>query len=237
MLDTWNSLLFGVYPYFVATVFIVANLIRYDREQYSWKAGSSQMLANKNFRLANNLFHIGVLFILAGHFVGLLTPASIYHHVISTANKQLVAMVSGGFFGVLCLVGMTMLLHRRLCNPRIRATSTFSDISILVMLYIQLILGLGTILVSSQHMDGSEMVQLATWAQSIVTFQMASATTAISHVPLIYKLHVFFGLTLLLAFPFTRLVHIISAPVWYLGRNYQIVRQKSSRWRAEKTNY
>lgn len=230
MIDSWNSLLFGVYPYLVVGVFIAANMIRYDREQYSWKAGSSQMLSSKNFRLANNLFHIGVLAILAGHFVGLLTPYAVYHHFISTENKQLVAMVVGGFFGILCLIGMTLLLHRRLFNPRVRATSTFSDIWILIMLYIQLILGLCTIVVSSQHMDGAVMVQLATWAQSIVTFQMGKATAAIADVHIVYKLHVFFGLTLFLAFPFTRLVHIISAPVWYLGRNYQIVRQKTARW-------
>jgi len=94
------------------------------------------------------------------------------------------------------------------------------------VLLIQLVLGLLTIFASTQHLDGSVMVLLGTWAQSIVTFQIVNAATAMETVGIIYKLHVFFGLTLLVIFPFTRLVHIISVPVWYLGRNFQIVRQK-----------
>lgn len=222
----FNTVLFGLYPYIALLVCLLGSWIRFDREQYTWKAGSSQLLNNKNMRLASNLFHVGVIFILMGHFVGLLTPEAVYHYVISTADKQLLAMVSGGLFGVIALIGMTLLLHRRLTDPRVRAVSSFSDTFILILLYIQLLLGLSTIVASSQHMDGSVMVLLGTWAQSIVTLQPVEAAAAMSGVNLIYKLHVFLGMTLFLVFPFTRLVHIISVPVWYLGRNYQLVRQK-----------
>jgi len=221
-----NNLLFGVYPYIAVMVFVVGSWIRFDREQYTWKADSSQMLNGKGFRIASNLFHVGVIFILMGHFVGLLTPEWIYHYVISSANKQLVAMISGGFFGILCLIGLLMLLKRRLTNARVRASSKFSDIMILVMLLVQLLLGLMTIIVSLDHLDGSVMVMLGNWAQNIVTFQSAAAAQAIENVHIIYKLHVFVGLTMILFFPFTRLVHIISVPVWYLGRRYQVVRQR-----------
>jgi nitrate reductase gamma subunit len=224
-----NTILFGLYPYVAAMVCLVGCWARYDREQYSWKAGSSQVLRTKGMRIASNAFHVGVLFVLAGHFVGLLMPESIYHHVISTPNKQLLAMVSGGVFGALCFVGMTMLIVRRFTDERVRASSSFSDNLVLVLLYIQLILGLSTIFASSQHMDGSVMVMLADWAQSIVLFRPMEAAASIAPVGLVYKLHVFLGMTLFLIFPFTRLVHIISgvaAPVKYLLRNYQIVRQK-----------
>lgn len=100
----FNKLLFGVYPYIAIAVCFIGSWIRFDREQYTWKTGSSQMLSNTNMRVASNLFHVGVLFILMGHFVGLLTPQEIYHHFISTQAKQILAMLSGGFFGVLCLV-------------------------------------------------------------------------------------------------------------------------------------
>jgi nitrate reductase gamma subunit len=166
------------------------------------------------------------LFVLAGHFVGLLTPEPIYHMVISTENKQLLAMVSGGLFGTLCLIGLLMLIKRRLTDPRVRATSSTSDIVILLVLLAQLVLGLLTIVASTKHMDGSVMVLLADWAQSVVTLQPVAAAEAISSVGLVYKLHVFLGMSLFVLFPFTRLVHIVSAPVWYLGRRYQIVRQK-----------
>lgn len=222
-----NLLLFGIYPYVAVAICLLGSWARFDLSQYTWKAGSSQMLSNKGMRVASNLFHVGVLFVLAGHFVGLLTPASVYHHVISTENKQLLAMVSGGFFGTLCLIGLLMLVYRRLTNDRVRATSSTSDILILLVLLAQLVLGLLTIVASTHHMDGSVMVMLATWAQSVVTLQPTAAAEAIAPVALVYKLHVLLGLTLFVLFPFTRLVHIVSAPVWYLGRRYQIVRQKA----------
>jgi nitrate reductase gamma subunit len=226
-----DLLLFGVYPYVALAVCLLGSWARFDLSQYSWRAGSSQLM-NRNpaqqryMRIASNLFHVGVLFVLAGHFVGLLTPASIYHHVISTQNKQLLAMVSGGLFGGLCLIGLLMLIKRRLTDDRVRASSSASDIMILLVLLAQLVLGLLTIVASTQHMDGSVMVLLADWAQSVVTLQPVEAATAISSVGLVYKLHVFLGMSLFVLFPFTRLVHIVSAPVWYLGRRYQIVRQK-----------
>jgi len=221
-----NNLLFGIYPYIAITVMLVGSWIRFDREAYTWKADSSQMLSKKGFRLASNLFHIGILFILMGHFVGLLTPESIYHHFISSADKQMLAMVSGGLFGLLCLMGLVMLIIRRLNNDRVRASSKGSDIMILLLLLVQLILGLITIFISMDHLDGSVMIMLGHWAQNIVTFQSAAAAAAIEPVHIVYKLHIFVGLTMVLIFPFTRLVHMISAPIWYLGRRWQIVRQR-----------
>lgn len=226
-----NLWLFGIYPYIALAICVIGSWARFDLSQYTWKAGSSQIFnrtpaEQRYMRIASNLFHVGVLFILAGHFVGLLIPEAIYHHVISTANKQLLAMVSGGFFGVLCLIGLLMLLNRRMFDPRVRASSSTSDILVLVVLLVQLLLGLATIFASAGHMDGSVMVMLANWAQAVVTLQPLVAAASIEPVSLVYKLHVFLGLTLFVLFPFTRLVHIISAPVWYLGRRYQIVRQK-----------
>jgi nitrate reductase gamma subunit len=228
-MNTLNYLLFGAYPYIAVAVMVVGSWARYDREQYTWKTGSSQMLSDAGMRLGSNLFHIGVLFIIFGHFFGLLTPESVYHYAISTPNKQLLAMVSGGFFGVLAFIGLTILIKRRLTNPRIRRSSNPSDLWVLVLLYAQLILGLMSIFVSAGHMDGSVMVLLANWAQGIVTFQPAYAAENIAGVHIIYKLHVLLGLSLFVVFPFTRLVHIASgfaAPVKYLLRNYQIVRSK-----------
>lgn len=222
----FNHLFFGIYPYIAIVVCIVGCIIRFDREPYTWKASSSQMLSSKKLKLGSNLFHVGIIFVLMGHFVGLLMPESIYHIFISTENKQLLAMVSGGFFGIMCLVGLVMLIERRLTDPRIRATSSRSDIFVLGLLLVQLVLGLFTIIASLGHMDGSVMVLLATWAQSVVTFQGVQASEAISSVGIVYKLHVFVGLTMVLVFPFTRLVHMISAPIWYLGRRFQIVRKR-----------
>ena len=226
MADYLNQLLFGYYPYIAGSVFLVGSLIRFDRDQYTWKADSSQMLGGRNFRLASNLFHVGILLLFFGHLAGLLTPTYVYHAFgLASSTKQVLSMVAGGAFGILCLWGMTILIHRRLTDPRVRANSSRMDIFILLLLYVQLLLGLLTIPLSLFHLDGANMVVMATWAQHIVTFR-AGAADFLSGVGFIYKLHIFLGLTLFMVFPFSRLVHIWSAPIWYIGRRYQVVRQR-----------
>jgi len=221
-----NQALFGIYPYVALSVFLIASLIRFERDQYTWRSGSSQLLRRKLLMVGSNCFHIGVLFILAGHFVGLLTPHEVYTALgLPVEAKQLLAMTSGGAFGVLCFVGLTLLIYRRLVDPRIRATSSSMDIAILLLLYAQLTLGLVSIFASAHHLDGSEMLKLSDWAQRIVTFR-GGAADAIADVNPIFKLHIMLGLTIFLIFPFSRLVHIWSVPVGYIGRPYQIVRRR-----------
>lgn len=220
-----DQFLFNIYPYIAGTVFLVGSWLRYDYGQYTWRAGSSQMLDKTNMRLASNLFHIGIIGIFAGHFLGMLTPHWVYEPFLSIELKQKLAMFGGGFCGLLTLIGGAMLLKRRLTNPRIRATSSVGDILIMSLLVIQVLLGLLTIPFSAQHMDGSEMLKLVGWAQSVVTFQGNSAAY-LAGVALIFKLHIVLGMTLFLLFPFCRLVHIWSAPIEYLTRRYQIVRNR-----------
>lgn len=220
-----NQFFFDIYPYIAGTVFIVGSWLRYDYGQYSWRAGSSQMLDKKNMRLASNLFHIGIIGVFVGHFLGMLTPHWMYESFLPIHIKQLMAMIGGGACGLMVLIGGAMLLKRRLTNPRIRATSSFGDIMILTLLVVQVCLGLLTIPFSAQHMDGSEMLKLVGWAQSVVTFQWG-ASHYLDGVALVFKLHLVLGMTLFLVFPFCRLVHIWSAPVEYLTRRYQLVRNR-----------
>lgn len=222
-----NHALFGWYPYLALTVFVLGSLIRFDREQYTWKAGSSQLLRRKQLRVGSNLFHVGILIIFFGHLGGLLTPIWIFDALgISHGFKQGLAIVVGGVAGLMCLVGIALLTHRRLFDARIRATSSFSDTAILLILFAQLLLGLATIPVSLGHMDGHEMVKFMTWAQGILTLQ-ADAWKQVQDVNLIFKAHLVLGMTIFLVFPFTRLVHVWSAPIWYLGRRgYQVVRSR-----------
>ncbi len=228
MRDTINYVLFGWYPYLCLTVFLVGSWLRFDREQYTWRSGSSQMLRRRQLSWGSNLFHIGILVIFMGHFVGLLTPIWIFDALgISHSFKQWMAIVLGGVAGVMCFIGITLLVHRRLFDSRIRKTSSFGDIAVLLLLYAQLILGLSTIPVSLGHTDGHEMVKFMTWAQGILSLQPGAALQ-VADVHIIFKLHLLLGMTLFLVFPFTRLVHIWSAPVWYLGRRgYQVVRTRS----------
>jgi nitrate reductase gamma subunit len=226
-MNALNTFLFGLYPYIALTVFLLGSLIRFDRDQYTWKSDSSQLLKAGQLRIGSNLFHVGVLFLFFGHFFGMLTPHFVYEHLISAGNKQLMAMVSGGIAGVLGFIGVTVLLHRRLFEPRIRINSKASDIVLLVLLWLQLALGLATIPLSGQHLDGSMMLKLAGWAQAIVTFQ-PGAVELLAEAGWIFKLHMFLGMSIFFIFPFTRLVHVWSGfgAAAYLFRPYQVVRAR-----------
>ncbi len=226
-MDHLHALLFQLYPYLAGAIFIVGSILRFDMAPYTWKTNSSQLFdSGPLFRWGSNLFHIGILGLFLGHFAGLLMPHAWYPVFGMTAgSKQVLAMVAGGVFGIICLIGATILLHRRLFNTRIKAHNSQGDTFILVLLYLQLLTGLFTIVSSMSHLDGEMMIVLTTWAQDIVTFQGGAAQILVE-APLIYKVHIFLGITIFLVFPFTRLVHIWSAPVWYLGRSYQLVRQR-----------
>ncbi|HYF16388.1 MAG TPA: respiratory nitrate reductase subunit gamma [Ramlibacter sp.] len=226
-MNALDTFLFGYYPYVCLTVFLLGSLVRFDREQYTWKTDSSQLLRAGQLRWGSNLFHVGVLFLFVGHTVGMLTPHFVYEPFMSAGSKQLMAMVTGGIAGVLGFLGVSILLHRRLTDPRIRATSRRSDILLLVLLWLQLVLGLATIPLSAQHLDGGMMLQLAEWAQRIVTFR-AGAVELLAEAGWVFKAHMFLGMSLFLVFPFTRLVHVWSGfgTLAYVVRPYQVVRTR-----------
>ena len=222
-----HNFLFGIYPYIAITVMVFGSIARYETVPFTWKSSSSQLLRRKQLVMGSILFHIGVLVILVGHLGGLLTPIWIFDALgISHSAKQILAIVAGGVAGAMALVGGLMLLHRRLFDPRIRSQSSFADTWILILLMVQLVLGLFTILISLQHLDGHEMTTFMSWAQGILTFD-GQAASYIADAHIIFKTHLFLGLTIFLLFPFTRLVHMLSVPVRYVVRpGYQIVRSR-----------
>ncbi len=234
MLEYLNTLVFGIYPYIALVVLVLGSIIRYDREPYTWRSGSSQLLSRKQLILGSVLFHVGVLVIFVGHLVGLLTPIELFDAMgISHGAKQILAIIAGGIAGVLAIIGATLLVHRRLFDARVRATSSFSDTTIIVLLWLQLALGLATIPLSMQHLDGHEMVKFMSWAQGIFTFDTSASSFIIGAHP-IFKAHLFLGLSILLVFPFTRLVHMLSVPIRYIWRpGYQVVRKRRNNMPAE----
>ena len=223
-----HQFVFGIYPYIALTIFLLGSLIRFDREQYSWKSESSQVLYSGNLRMANILFHVGILGLFFGHLVGLLTPVIVWDTLgITHGQKQVFAMAMGGIFGVMCLIGVLMLLARRFGNERLAANTTWRDKLVMIWILVTLLLGLSTIAVSAGHLDGHQMVLLMSWAQHVVTFR-GDAASFIADASWVFKLHLFMGMTLFVIFPFTRLVHVWSgfASVGYLGRAWQLVRPR-----------
>lgn len=227
MIFDLDFFLFQIFPYISLAVLLLGSIVRFDRDPYSWRSKSSQLLRKKQLMWGSILFHVGILVVLIGHVVGLLTPVAVFDFLgISHGFKQVMAMVVGGVAGFFCLIGLLMLIHRRLSDPRIRANSSFADIAVLFLLLAQLCLGLLTITVSVRHLDGGEMLKFMEWAQHIVTFR-GDAVEFVRDVHILFKLHLTLGMFIFLVFPFTRLVHIWSAPVFYLfRRQYQIVRRR-----------
>jgi len=235
-MDYINMLAFGVYPYIALAVFVIGTWIRYDREQYTWKTSSSQMLESKQLRKGSLPFHVGIIGIFFGHLVGLLTPKQVWHALgVSNEMKQWVAIIAGGVFGLICLYGLVILINRRMNNVRVRVNSSSMDIFLLWILFAQLALGLISIYYSTSHVvygaEGEKaavMVALMTWAQNIVTLDPVEAVAAVANNPVdwVFKLHVVLGMTIFLIFPFSRLVHMFSVPVQYITRQHQVVRKK-----------
>lgn len=227
-MDTLHQFVFGIYPYIALSIFLLGSLIRFEREQYSWKSESSQLLHRGSLRMGNILFHVGIIGLFFGHAVGLLTPVAVWDALgVSHSFKQVFAMTAGGIMGTLCLIGVLMLLTRRLGNPRLAANTTWRDKLVLGWILMTVLVGLSTIVVSAGHLDGHEMVLLMSWAQHVVTFRGDAANFIVEASP-VFKLHLFLGMSLFVIFPFTRLVHVWSgfAAVGYLGRAWQLVRPR-----------
>jgi len=219
---------FAVYPYIALAIFLFGSLARFERDQYTWKSDSSQLLKRGALRWGSNLFHIGILSLFFTHLFGLLTPPAVYHAVgLTTEAKQWMAVIVGAILGLICLAGLLILIYRRMSEPRLKATSRVSDWVTLFWILIVLLLGLLSIFTSAQHKDGSLMLLLGDWAQRIVTFR-AGAAEVMAGVPWVYQVHMVLGMTLFLIFPFTRLVHVWSgfASVGYLSRAWQLVRSR-----------
>lgn len=223
-----QNFIYGVYPYIALTVFLLGSLIRFDRDQYTWKSDSSQLLSKANMRLGSNLFHVGIIAIFFGHAVGLLTPHAVFRALgVGDMVHQMIAIWAGSIFGIMCLIGGAILWVRRMFNARVSAASRGSDKFILTWLLITLMIGLSTIPVSighANHDNPSVMIALAEWVQSII--YLRPDPTLLIGVDTIFKVHLFFGMTVFLLFPFTRLVHVWSAPIGYVARPYQVVRTK-----------
>lgn len=225
-----NTLLFGIYPYLCLAVLLFGSLVRFDREPYTWKSDSSQLLRSGRLRLGSNLFHYGVLVVILGHFAGFLAPEWATRWALDPRQHQLIAMLVGGIAGSIAIIGLTILIYRRLADPRIRLNSRYWDFAVIAMLWLQLALGLLTVPLSARHMDGVLFERLVAYVKGIVTLD-GGASALLMGMPLTYKLHIFLGFTLFLISPFTRMIHIWSGVgvLAYLFRPYQIVRTPKTR--------
>lgn len=206
-----NYFLFGIYPYIVFAFFILGSFIRFVYMPLNWKSSSSELLEKNQLRIGSNLFHIGIIALFFGHLGGLLTPHYVFQLMgLSNSTHQIVEIYAGSISGIVCFIGVFILLIRRFFNEYIYSTSTTMDL--IVLLWILLTLSAGLMSVPYSYLldrNGDWLVNFANYAQHIVLFK-ANAVNYLQGIPFIYKLHIFMGLTLFLLLPFSRLVHIFS---------------------------
>jgi len=226
MRDLSNYLLFGVYPYLSLSVFMLGSWLRFAGDQHFAWSDSGLSLRRQQMNWGATLFHGGILILFLGHFIGLLTPIRVFEAAGMSHNfKQWMAIMIGGTAGTIALIGITMLLYRRLFDAHIRASASFGDHAILFLIGAQLVLGLSTIATAFiEHIDGCATLKFMTWAQGILTLRPVAAAAQVAQAPLIYKLHMLNGMTIFLVLPFTRLVNIWSVPIAYLGRRGAMLR-------------
>ena len=226
MLSLLQTLALGYYPYVALTIFLFGSLIRFNRAQYGWRSGSSQLLRRRELIVGSSLFHFGILVVLGGHLVGFGTPEKVFEVLgVPMSAHQLFAVTTGGTAGAAAWVGLTMLVHRRLFDPRIRKTSSVMDIVSLLFVWTQLSFGMATVPFTLGHLDGRMLAQLVGYVQSIIYFR-PGPLEHLRGVPWVYQVHLVLGFTFFLLWPLSRLVHIWSAPIWYLGRAYQVIRRR-----------
>lgn len=226
-----EQFLFGIYPYICLSVFFIGSLIRFDREQYSWKSESSELLYRGQLRLGSVLFHVDILLVLGGHVAGLLTPLWAFELLgISQEQHHIMALAAGSVSGTMALAGILILIHRRFRIQRILTTSTWRDKLVVIWLLVTILAGLSLIPLSLASNNAvGELESMMQYAQRILTFR-GDATAYIAPLSSAVKIHVFLGMTFFLIFPFTRMVHVWSgfaAFIGYIPRAWQLVRRRS----------
>lgn len=225
----FNYLFFLFYPYVALSIFVSVSIFRFFYRPYNWKTASSEIFEDKILKLGSNLFHFGILALFFGHLFGLLTPERVFQIIgLSSGLHQMIEIFFGSIFGIITVIGVLLLIFRRLTNQLVLYTSTSMDIFVLVWIFFTLCLGMTCVVYSFLYeRDGHLLIYLSQYVKNLLTFRF-QAINYLDMIPVIYRIHMFLGFTLFLILPFSRLVHIFSGfalPV-YLVRKTQIVLKK-----------
>ncbi|MFC8124986.1 respiratory nitrate reductase subunit gamma [Streptomyces sp. NPDC057302] len=223
-----RTLLWGVIPY-VAVVLLVAGLLwRYRYDKFGWTTRSSQVYESKLLNIASPMFHYGILFVLVGHLVGLFVPESWTEKLgVKEHTYHLLSLYGGTAAGILLVLGILLLLYRRRTNAPVFRATTANDKLMYLVLFAAIVLGMVAKLTHASGDGYNYRESIAPWARSLFTLQ--PDTELMAGVPVLYQIHAVVGMALFALIPFTRLVHMFSAPVQYLFRPYVVYRSKDPR--------
>lgn len=215
----WNTLLFVVVPYLTVVIAVAGGIARYRADRFSYSSQSSQFLESKTLFWGSVFWHYGILAILGAHVLAVVFWDQ-WAALVSDPNRLYALEVLGLSLAVLALGGLVVLVLRRLLFPRVTSVTTPADWLLLAVLGVQVVLG---IWVALGYRWGSEWyVHTAVpWLHSLITLQPDPGTMTV--LPAVVKIHAVLGFALVALFPFTRLVHVVTVPVGYLWRSYQLV--------------
>lgn len=223
-----DVLLWVAFPYICLAVFAVGHVWRYRQDQFGWTSRTSQLLEHRWLRWGSPIFHFGAFAVIGGHVVGLAVPASATEAVgVSEHTYHLTAVMLGSVAGGTMVAGLGMLSARRLLAPRIRRTTDRSDKVLFPLLAATALLGISATAVHNVFGGGYDYRStVSVWFRGVFTLQ--PHPSAMAGAPLLFQLHALTACVLFAVWPFTRLVHVWSAPVGYLVRPYLVYRRRAA---------
>lgn len=213
-----NQFWWVVYPYLALSVMVVGTLYRYAHHQLSWTSRSSELLEQRWLKWGSQLFHWGILLVVAGHVMGLIVPLSVYGAFgVSPALYHQNADLLGGLAGAATWIGVAILLLRRVLNGRVRQNSSASDFVVLALLFVVVTTGDYLTIIRNNVVGPYEYrATIGPWLRGLLVLHPNAALML--HVPTLFQVHVVLAFLLFAISPFTRLVHIWSVPLAYLRR-------------------
>jgi nitrate reductase gamma subunit len=221
-----NAFLWGALPYIAAALLVAGLIWRYRYDKFGWTTRSSQLYESRLLRIGSPMFHYGILFVLVGHLMGLFVPESWTDAVgFDEHLYHLFSLFGGTAAGILAVAGIVLLIYRRRTTGPVFLATTRNDKFMYVVLLAAIVLGMWAKLAHSTVSEGYNYREsIAPWARSLFTLQ--PKVDLMGGVPLLYRIHAVVGMALIALVPYTRLVHMFSAPVQYLFRPYIVYRSR-----------
>lgn len=221
----FNQFLWVIVPYLCVAIFLIGHIARFKFDQFSWTAKSSEFIEKKQLKWGSLMFHLGIIPVAMGHFVGLVIPASWLSAVgVNDHLYHIGAVYIGSIFGIITMIGMLLLTARRVTKKNVRKLSSASDIIVNFLLLFIVFMGCYATLVTNATIptfDYRETISI--WFRQL--FMFSPDATLMTQVPLAFKMHILLGFVIMAFWPFTRLVHVWSVPLTYASRSYIIYRK------------
>jgi nitrate reductase gamma subunit len=221
-----HLLLWVALPYATIAIFLAGHVWRYRTDQYGWTTRSTQILESRWLKSGSPLFHLGALAAIGGHVLGILIPTSWTETAgVSGEAYHAISATAGTLAGIACAAGLVILIWRRAASPRVRVTTTRTDVLVYVLLALVIGLGLAETVGRNALGGGYDYrATVAVWFRSIVFFH--PEPDAMVGAPILYQLHAVSAWLILAVWPFSRLVHAWSIPLQYIGRPYILYRRR-----------